>query len=109
VDIVFVVAASKKSTFESGISFAKRLLAGFSVSHNTTRVAIARGISFERVIKYVDYIASPPPSFHKCSLLHEDFPRIAASFDSESPISSFEVRDPDSLYIVIRIELVILI
>ena len=47
------------------------------MSINTTRVVVITYSSVDRVIRQVDHMTRPNPSFHKCLLLEDEIPAIS--------------------------------
>ncbi|CAB4066558.1 CSMD [Lepeophtheirus salmonis] len=78
-DLVFCVDSSASvgpTNFYDEIKFIKKLLADFTVSVNTTRVAIITYSSVDMVYLQVDYISHPHKDNHKCQLFQKDIPAI---------------------------------
>nr|XP_040233470.2 sushi, von Willebrand factor type A, EGF and pentraxin domain-containing protein 1-like [Anopheles coluzzii] len=81
-DIVFLIDASSsvgRANFHSELRFVKKLLAGFDVSVNRTRVALVTFSSRKKVIRHVDHISQPLPGNDKCLLLNYQLPGIEYS------------------------------
>uniref|UniRef100_A0A4W3I336 Sushi, von Willebrand factor type A, EGF and pentraxin domain containing 1 n=1 Tax=Callorhinchus milii TaxID=7868 RepID=A0A4W3I336_CALMI len=78
-ELVFLVDESSSvghANFVNELKFVKKLLSDFPVVPTATRVAIVTFSSKNNVIPRVDYISSPEPRQHKCSLLTEEIPAI---------------------------------
>ncbi|XP_049280450.1 sushi, von Willebrand factor type A, EGF and pentraxin domain-containing protein 1-like [Anopheles funestus] len=81
-DIVFLIDASSSvgpSNFQSELRFVKKLLAGFDVSMNRTRIAVVTFSSRKKVIRHVDQVSRPVPDNNKCLLLNYQLPGIEYS------------------------------
>ncbi len=82
-DLVFLVDSSASvgaTNFYNEIKFIRKLLADFTVSANTTRVAVITYSSVDRVTRQIDQISRPADENHKCRLLEVDIPQI--TYDS---------------------------
>ena len=78
-DLVFLVDSSASvgaENFYNEIKFIRKLLADFTVSHNTTRVVVITYSSVNQVIRQVDYMTSPDIDKHKCTLFEREIPSI---------------------------------
>ena len=78
-DLVFLVDSSASvgaENFYNEIKFIRKLLADFTVSHNTTRVVVITYSSVNQVIRQVDYMTSPDIEKHKCTLFEREIPSI---------------------------------
>lgn len=62
--------------FYNEIKFIRKLLADFTVSHNTTRVVVITYSSVNQVIRQVDHMSFPDEEQHKCKLFEEEIPGI---------------------------------
>ncbi|XP_035901734.1 sushi, von Willebrand factor type A, EGF and pentraxin domain-containing protein 1-like [Anopheles stephensi] len=81
-DIVFLIDASSSvgpNNFQSELRFVKKLLAGFDVSVNRTRIAVVTFSSRKKVIRHVDQVSRPVPENDKCLLLNYQLPSIEYS------------------------------
>ena len=78
-DLVFLVDSSASvgaENFYNEIKFIRKLLADFTVSHNTTRVVVITYSSVNQVIRQVDHMSFPDTKKHKCKLFEEEIPAI---------------------------------
>ena len=74
-DLVFLVDSSASvgaDNFYNEIKFIRKLLADFTVSHNTTRVVVITYSSVSQVMKQVDHITRPDVNQHKCKLFEDE-------------------------------------
>uniref|UniRef100_A0A182K190 Sushi, von Willebrand factor type A, EGF and pentraxin domain-containing protein 1 n=1 Tax=Anopheles christyi TaxID=43041 RepID=A0A182K190_9DIPT len=81
-DIVFLIDASSSvgpNNFQSELRFVKKLLAGFDVSVNRTRIALVTFSSRKKVFRHVDQISHPQSGNDKCLLLNYQLPAIEYS------------------------------
>ena len=79
VDLVFLVDSSASvgaDNFYNEIKFIRKLLADFTVSHNTTRVVVITYSSVSQVMKQVDHITRPNEDQHKCKLFEDEIVSI---------------------------------
>ena len=78
-DLVFLVDSSASvgaENFYNEIKFIRKLLADFTVSHNTTRVVVITYSSVNQVIRQIDHMSYPDAEQHKCKLFEEEIPAI---------------------------------
>ena len=78
-DLVFLVDSSASvgaENFYNEIKFIRKLLADFTVSHNTTRVVVITYSSVNQVIRQVDHMSTPDIERNKCTLLEREIPGI---------------------------------
>uniref|UniRef100_A0A182QJ86 Sushi, von Willebrand factor type A, EGF and pentraxin domain-containing protein 1 n=1 Tax=Anopheles farauti TaxID=69004 RepID=A0A182QJ86_9DIPT len=81
-DIVFLIDASSSvgpANFQSELRFVKKLLAGFDVSVNRTRIAVVTFSSRKSIIRHVDQVSEPLVANDKCLLLNYQLPSIGYS------------------------------
>uniref|UniRef100_A0A182NDP0 Sushi, von Willebrand factor type A, EGF and pentraxin domain-containing protein 1 n=1 Tax=Anopheles dirus TaxID=7168 RepID=A0A182NDP0_9DIPT len=81
-DIVFLIDASSSvgpTNFQSELRFVKKLLTGFDVSVNRTRIAVVTFSSRKSIVRHVDHVSEPLPANDKCVLLNYQLPSIGYS------------------------------
>lgn len=79
VELVFLVDSSASvgaENFFNEVKFVKKLLADFTVSYNSTRVALVTFSSKSRVVRQIDHLTNASGRNHKCRLLDEELPKI---------------------------------
>ena len=82
-DLVFLVDSSASvgaENFYNEIKFIRKLLADFTVSHNTTRVVVITYSSVNQVIRQVDHMSTPDIDKHKCTLFEKEISCIDIRF-----------------------------
>ncbi|GAB6029547.1 hypothetical protein CHUAL_005296 [Chamberlinius hualienensis] len=78
-DLVFLVDASDSvgdENFNSEIKFVYKLLAGYTVSFNKTRVALVTFSSKNHVITHIDHLTNASIKNNKCKMLANDMTNI---------------------------------
>ena len=101
VELVFLVDNSGSvgsHNFFNEIKFVRKLLADFTVDENTTRVAIVTFSSRPKIIKHVDFLTSPSPDNHKCSLLEAYMPKIRYTGGGTFTLGAFKMADVSISY-----------
>lgn len=101
VELVFLVDNSGSvgaHNFFNEIKFVRKLLADFTVDEKTTRVAIVTFSSRSKIIKHVDFLTSPSPDNHKCSLLEEYIPKIRYSGGGTFTLGAFKMAEVSIIY-----------
>ena len=93
-DLVFLVDSSASvgaDNFYNEIKFIRKLLADFTVSHNTTRLVVITYSSVSQVLKQVDHITRPDVSQHKCKLFEDEI--VSITYNSGGTYTLGAVRE----------------
>ena len=104
VELVFLVDNSGSvgaHNFFNEIRFVRKLLADFTVDENTTRVAVVTFSSRPKIIKHVDFLTSPSPDNHKCSLLEEYIPKIRYSGGGTFTLGAFKMAEVSKMSLLL--------